>query len=110
MPSGVLDPGAMTHPNCPRCEPLQQRLEGALQARDEALRALAEAREELNRRDLQDKWRGEQAPPPYPLEAGVALPVPLRYRMVDAVHDWAAARAPGVLRLARSLVRGGHAR
>jgi hypothetical protein len=84
----------MNLPRCEQCEELQSRLEAALQERDEALLALARAREELNRQKLAGQWAQEEAIPAYPLEAGAAWPVPLRYRLVDSVNTWVKARVP----------------
>jgi hypothetical protein len=94
----------MTTPGCPRCTEHAARLEEALQERDRALLELARAREALARVRSASQWADEEEVPPYPLEAGAAWPVPLRYRVVDAVNLWGKRALPGVQRLARGLL------
>jgi hypothetical protein len=95
----------MKPPQCNQCAETQARLETALQERDEALLQLARANEELNRRQLAEKWAQEESIPPYPLEAGTVWPVPLRYRVADAVNSWVKKRSPRVQQMARSWMR-----
>jgi hypothetical protein len=90
---------------CPRCAEAKARMESALHERDEALLELARAREEINRLKLAEKWGREEEIPPYPLEAGTAWPVPLRYRVADAANSWLKGRAAPVQQFVRSLVR-----
>lgn len=98
----------MTPPQCAQCAETQARLEAALRERDEVLLQLARANEELNRRHLAEKWAQEESIPHYPLEAGTVWPVPLRYRVADAVNSWVKRRSPRVLRMARSWMRKGY--
>lgn len=95
----------MTDPSCSGCAACEARLELALGERDEALLALARAREELDRLRLAERWQGEPDVPAYPLGAGAAWPVPLRYRLVDAAHGW----VKGGLGRVRALARRGKA-
>lgn len=96
----------MSAPECPRCADLAARLERTLVERDAALLELARAREVLNAQRLAERWEAEEELPAYPLEAGVAWPVPLRYRAVDALNGWGKRVLPGVQRLARGLLGG----
>jgi hypothetical protein len=98
----------MKSPGCDQCEELQARLEAALQERDEALLRLARANEELNRRELAERWAHEEAIPLYPLEEGAVWPVPLRYRLVDTVNTWVKARVPRLQGLGRAWARRTH--
>lgn len=94
----------MTTPGCHHCRDREARLERALEERDAALLELARARELLNRQRLAEQWASEEEIPPYPLDAGAAWPVPVRYRVVDAVNRWSKHSLPGVQRLARTLL------
>ena len=82
-------------------------MEAALEERDRALLELARAREELNAARLREEWKDEDDVPPYPLEAGAALPVPLRYRVADALNKWAG-RVPGLKRRLRAWLEQRH--
>jgi hypothetical protein len=84
-------------------------MEAALEERDRALLELARAREELNAARLRAEWNDEDDVPPYPLGAGAALPVPLRYRIADALNEWAG-RVPAVKRRLRAWVEKTHGR
>lgn len=66
-------------------EELKQALSAALQARDEALAALADARAELNALRLRMAHPGEPAPGTWNAAGRQALP--LRYRVADGVND-----------------------
>ena len=90
-----MRPRQINH-RCPRCAE-------TLEERDRALLELARAREELNAAGLREQWKDEEDIPPYPLEAGAALPVPLRYRMADALNRWAGG-VPSVKRRLRTWV------
>jgi len=99
----MLEADRMTSSGCPRCADNALRLERALRERDAALLELARAREALNRQRLAQQWVDEEEVPAYPLEAGAAWPVPVRYRLVDAVNRWGKRSLPGVQRVARAL-------
>jgi hypothetical protein len=78
----------MSDSGCPRCAEMRTHLEAALEERDRALLELARAREELNAARLREEWKDEEEIPLYPLDAGAALPVPLRYRLADKLNRW----------------------
>ena len=84
-------------------------MESALEERDRALLELARAREELNAVRLRQEWKDEEDVPLYPLEAGAALPIPLRYRIADALNVWAG-RVPGLKRRVRAWAEKAHGR
>jgi hypothetical protein len=94
---------------CPKCAEVQARMEMALEERDRALLELARAREELNAARLSEQWKDETEIPLYPLDAGAALPVPLRYRIADALNRWTD-RVPAVKRRLRAWVEKAHGR
>lgn len=78
---------------CPDCAAATRRMTDALRERDEALLLLAQAREQLAALTLAATQRGEPEPPPYPWEAGLAEPVPLRYKLADTLNTLFKVRA-----------------
>lgn len=86
---------------------MEARLQAALAERDHALLELGRSREQINAARMSEQWQNEQEIPLYPIEAGAALPVPLRYRLVDVLSRWAD-RLPGVKRRLRAWIEKGH--
>jgi hypothetical protein len=64
-----------------------ERLNQALAQRDKALQELATVKAELAALKLAQSRANEPAPPDYPPSANPAEPPPLRYVLVDKLHE-----------------------
>ncbi len=89
---------------CSRCDELEARLRDALEERDALLLELARLGETRNAEALRERWAHEAPIPNYPLQAGTAWPVPLRYRVVDAAHSVVKRTLPGTGERVRKLL------